>query len=487
MSRGSAFSALRWTLAGSVLQRAVGFVGLGIITRILAREIDGEALFGAWQQLVSLHMVAMVLLPIGFDQLLIRETGDRARYLRALRGAVWVLGHLIAVMVLSGHGLLARWLELGDRAHLLWFFPLILLVQVLRWGIKPLLTAELAFRRIASGEFLNTAVVMLGGAALLAFWREAAALYVAFALGELVETLWLWRGRDAASMMRVRENWREFTALARRHKRFCTVMGADQGVNTFSNNAPALLLGGLIGPGAVGLFGMANRLVTVPIYLLIGAVGRITLPALAGRPEEELQHRMLLALRAAAAFIPPVLLWLVFFAPVVVTVVLGRDWTAEATPVLQWLALNLLLQALFSPISVIDVLRDRPEVTLGWNVANLGVRAVALALAADRGVVAAIAAYSAASAAMWLVYGMLLAWLLRAGFGRFFGAWMRFIPLWGLLAGGFWACIQAVDGHALGAVGLSLLPAALYVALVRMADREAFGVLFRLAGQGTRA
>jgi len=283
-------------------------------------------------------------------------------------------------------------------------------------------------------------------------------------------------------MLAIRENWGAFRELVARHRRFCSVMAADQSFNAFSHNTPALLLGGLIGQGAVGLFGMANRLVTVPANMLIGAVGRVALPALAGRPEEEMQDRILLALRGAAAFIPPVLLWLAFFAPVVVRVVLGRDYDAAA-PLLAWLALNLLFQCLFSPISVIDVLRDRPDVTLAWNAACLAVRAAALWAFAPKGLLAALSAYAVASAAMWLVYGGLLGWLLRAGQARFFGAWARFAPLWGALALGFAACRLAAPLHPLAPLALSPLPAALYLAAAWWVDPRAAGLLRRLGSK----
>src|SRR5690606_5776867 len=107
--------------------------------------------------------------------------------------------------------------------------------------------------------------------------------------------LWfLWRGRDPMAMARVRESVAEFRALVVRHRKFCTVMPLDQGLNAFSHNIPIFLLGGLLGTAAAGHFAMANALVAVPVYLMIGAVGRITLPALAGRPEADIRHRILL-------------------------------------------------------------------------------------------------------------------------------------------------------------------------------------------------
>ncbi|MBI5154167.1 hypothetical protein HZA57_02935, partial [Candidatus Poribacteria bacterium] len=122
------------------------------------------------------------------------------------------------------------------------------------------------------------------------------------------------------------------------------------------------------------------------------------------------------------------------------------------------------------------------DVTMWWNAANLGVRAGVLAFGAHLGLQGAIAAWSLASAGMWLVYGLCLAWLLRAGIGRFFGSWLRYVPLWGGLCGGWWLCQRALGGDSVWALAASALPAGIYLGAVWFLDREAAGLLLRLAG-----
>lgn len=463
--------AARWMLAGASASRVAGFLGLAVVARLV-----DESMFGPYAQLVALHLAAQAVLALGFDQLVVREAGRRGPYARALRaavvaswlvvgGAAWLLREPLAAALSLG----------GFDAALLWFFPLVLGLQALKWAVRPLHAARLDFRRIGMGEFLNTVVLM--GAAIPLAWAapSAAALYLAYALAEAVEAAYLWRGAPMRSARRLGPSPRLLGLLLRRHRKFCAVMTADQGLNVSSNNAPALLLGGLLGPAAVGLYGVANRLITAPALLLLGAVGRVALPALAGRPEAELRARVLLALRASAAWLPPVLLWLAVFAPEAVRVVLGRDFEAAA-PLLKWLALNLLFQGLFSPISVLDVLRDRPEVTLAWNAACLAARCAALALAAPFGLEAAMAAWAVASAGMWLLYGIALGWLLGEGQRVFHAAWAKFVPLWIALGAGYWAC-----GWALGAWGalLAAVPFVAYAGACRMLDRGAADLLGR--------
>lgn len=482
MSKRSAIPAVRWVLAGSAFQRILGFVGVGIVSRLLAPQEDAEAIFGAFEQLVALHLVVAALLPLGFDQLVIRETRLRRIYIRALRGGVLATWAILAAAAVAFQPLIAAGLSLGARESLLLAFPAILLLQAVKWGIKPLLSAELAFRRISSAEAVNTAVFVTVGCGLLAIWPEAWALYAGYALGEALEAFLLWRGRKPGQLLDGGRNISAFRELLLRHKRFCTVMTADQGVNNFSNRSPSLLLAALIGPAAVGLFGFANRLISAPVFLLMSAVGRVTLPALAGLEEGELRRRTLLTLRASSALIPPVLIWFAIHAPAAVGLVLGMEWQASVSPLLQWLALNVLFQVLFSPVSVLDVLRDRPEVTLWWNVANLGVRAAALFFAAPYGVVAAIAAYSIVSALMWNVYGLLLGRLLGAGQFAFCFAWARYVPLWGVFALLTAAPIfqPGVTPFVAAFIGLGVY--GVHLGLLMLFDREMGGLLRRLAG-----
>jgi O-antigen/teichoic acid export membrane protein len=482
VTRPTPFSALRWTLAGSLVQRIASVAGLAIIARLLSAQESGKEIYGAYRQIISLHSVVFVLLPLGFNQLVVREAAGRDSYVRALRGALITAAAVVVVAVLAAQPMIARLLGLGGSAPLLWFFPLVVITQTIKLGIKPLLVAELAFRRINSGEFLNSIVMLFGGAALLVLRPASGMLYAAYAAGEVVEVLWLWRGRDLAAMSRIKESFAEFRARLGQHRRFCTFLTLDQVLNTLSSNAPALMLGGLIGQQAVGVFAMANALVGIPVLVLVGAIARVTFPALAGRGEASLQDSALRVLRGAAAFIPPVLLWLVFFAPAVAHLILGKSWAFDVAALLRWLALYLIFVSLFSPISSIDVLRDRPDVTLIWNIGLLSARAGALAWGARYSVETAIAAFAVASSIMWLIYGGVLAWLLRCGWARFFGAWLGFTPLWALAAAGWWVVCALMDPTGIPALIVSVVPALLYLTVLRIAAPQTFGLIRRLTG-----
>ncbi|MEQ8821565.1 MAG: oligosaccharide flippase family protein [Sumerlaeia bacterium] len=476
--RPSAFSAVRWILATSFVTRLLGLAGLAAVARLVSE--DG---FGAYRALASLHLVGLAVLPLGFDQLVVREASRRRAYAQGLVGALVAMAVACGAVVLLAHPLLAEIMGLaGERATLLWFVPLVLAIQALKTAIKPVLAAELAFRRIGFGEFLQTLTLWFGGLGLLAVLPETWALYVAFAAAEAIEAWFLWRGRWkswGAVLARPRQTARRFRALLRRHRRFCGVLAADQGLNIASAQAPALLLGGLIGPAAVAAFSSSNFLITLPLLLLVGALGRVVFPSLSGLSEDDLRARVYQALRGSAAFIAPFLIWLALFSATIVRAVLGPEWAEAAAPLVPWLAMYLLFVGVFSPISSLDVLRDRPEVGLFWNIAAVVLRAGAIVLGARWGVEGAIAAFAVVSAALWMVHGALMGWLLGEGQARFHAAWLRYVPLW-MAVGGAWWATRWLAGEGWLALALSPVAAAGYFGALWLLDRETAGLGLRL-------
>src|SRR5205085_12626423 len=121
-----------------------------------------------------------------------------------------------------------------------------------------------------------------------------------------------------------------------------------------------IALGSSISAATAGVFGVASMLLTMPMYFLLNALVRVTLPALAGLAEVELQRRVFIILRTSAAVTAPVLIWIAALAPSITWLALGKVWVADTVVIIRWLAVANILGALFAGISHLDVIRDRP-------------------------------------------------------------------------------------------------------------------------------
>lgn len=463
---GRAITAVRWTLLGSVLQRAITVLAVAALVRLLT-----ETEFGAYRQIVSLHLVLFVVLPLGFDQLYIREVARRDYFAVLMGGALTVAGVLIAAALLVGHRFVEAAMEFSGWHTMLWLSPVIILMQAWKLFYKTDLAARLEYRQIAVGEMLYAFTSGLGAVGLALAWPTAWSLYAAYAAAELAELYWL-RRASAMPIPPLRESLATFWRDARHWKRFGLFHCGMQVMNAVGGNAPVLIFGAAVSKAAAAAFSMGNYLVTIPIYILIGALHRVAYSALAGRTREQLKTPVLQILGMAAAFIVPVLIAIAALATPLVTVALGASWVEHTVPVLRWICLYCIFASLFSPVSSLDLLLDRPDYGFYWNIVATGARVAAVVVGLRYGVMEAVAAYAISSAAMWFVWGVLLARLLGAGQRVFHQTWLKFLPWWMGLGGMLWALVASF-GDA---------PQTSFVSLAALVAVSAIPVLLYLGG-----
>jgi len=457
--RSRAIHAVRWTLFGNVAQRLVTFGAVALLARLLT-----ETEFGAYRQLLSVHLVLFVLLPLGFDQLYIREITRRSRFATLLGGALAVTAGLLAIAGVAGHVLIVKWMDFGPWAGMLWLAPAVVGLQSWKLIYKADLAARLAYREISLGELLYAGVTSLVGVGLALIWPTAWSLYVAYGLAEFAELVWVRRvslvkfppiAKSVAFLWRHGGNWR----------RFGLFHSSNQVFNALGANAPTIILGAALSKAAAAAFSMANWLVTIPIYILIGALHRVAFSALAGRNREQLAGPVVQMLKLSAAFIVPVLIWVAVMAEPIVAIVLGEKWVDSTAPVARMLSMYCVFAALFSPVSSIDILLDRPDYGFYWNVAATIIRVGAIVLGLRYSVMDAVLWYALASAVLWLIWGIMLARLLGAGQWVFHRSWLMFVPLWFVLAALLAGAATLADNEWLILL-ISVIPAAIYAGLI---------------------
>jgi O-antigen/teichoic acid export membrane protein len=111
-------------------------------------------------------------------------------------------------------------------------------------------------------------------------------------------------------------------------------------INVFHDNLPQIILGHMLGFGAVGLFGRAASICQLPDRLFISVTQPVLLPALAqqARRAADLKPSYLQALTYMTALQWPILLCLAMLAYPAVRILLGGQWL-EAAPLVQIMAM----------------------------------------------------------------------------------------------------------------------------------------------------
>lgn len=313
---------------------------------------------------------------------------------------------LVAVLLSSGGGVLARWLGVGGLTWTRWLLPLGLLAAGINqaltyWAIRERRYVVIARTRVSqAGAQVVTQLIggLLGGG--------VAALLIGDVLGRSAGTVSLGRGVGTAKGWKTVSRSR-IAAVAKRYGKFPLLLGPAALINTAGLQLPAILLGAYYGASTAGLYALANRLIATPMKMIGEGIGQVFLAEAAriGRNDpvrlRRLYERTLVKLLAIGG----VAIGLVaLVGPHAFRLVFGREW-ASAGSYTQVLAIAYVGQFAVAPLSQTLNILERQDLQLTWDVIRLVLVWSAL-LVGKALSVQPIVAIGALAAVLCISYGM---------------------------------------------------------------------------------
>lgn len=356
----SVASNARWAAVSQAGRMGLRLLGLVILSRLLE-----PADFGLVAMATAVTAFAEVLRDMGTAGALIQrervedDTASTVFWFNAVTGlllsaAVFLLAPVIET-AFAAEGL-------ADILRVL--APLYLLVG-LSASHQALLERESRFRLLAVLEISSVAIGLVTAvvAALLgarAFSLVFQALAVALASNVLLWACSAFRPRLIWSRRRFGEVWS-----------FSGNLLAFNLVNFFSRNADDLIVGRVLGAGALGVYSLTYRVMMLPLQTLSFVSNRALFPVMSLRRFEPGAiaglHGRALAMIALVSAPLNAGLWLL--REPFVLVVLGEQWTA-AVPVLAWLAPVGFIQSLVSTTGTVLKSTGRTDLLLRLGVAG---------------------------------------------------------------------------------------------------------------------
>jgi O-antigen/teichoic acid export membrane protein len=336
---GEALSAgMRWS-AISTVGREVSRL---IFTVLLARIIGPEP-FGIVAQAMVYIGVVGLLLDQGFSSALIQ----RRRLEKDLPGAVVTVNLVIgAVLSLATLAVAPLWADFMSTPQLTLVLAVLapgLLIRAFAITPRALLLREMAFRRIGIadvgsalvGGVLGVVVAELGGS----YWALVVQTLSTDVL--LAVLLLLGAGRWPNLRLRVLRLIVGFSGRA---------FAAGLLINSVSRNIDSLLIGRYLGPEPLAFYGLANRLLLLPVRLVSTTIGGVLFPAFSRLAGDlgTLRTELARATRVIADLALPAMALVSAAAPQLIQVLFGKEWL-PAVPIVQVLALAGALQTVYQP------------------------------------------------------------------------------------------------------------------------------------------
>ncbi|HEX6102804.1 MAG TPA: lipopolysaccharide biosynthesis protein [Alphaproteobacteria bacterium] len=406
MSRtATALRSALWVMAESWLVRLVSLVAFLALARLLDPADFGiMALAGVYLTFCSF------VIDQGFGTALVQREDLEPGHLDAVFWAQLAIGAIVAAFTFAAAGWVARLFNEPGLAPVLQALAVFPAITALTLVQQAQLRRDLRFRALAIRHIVSAVIGAAIGIALAVLGYGVWSLVAQMLGGAAVGLLILWGA----------SRWRPRLAFSPRHFRELTGFGAavfgHELVWTLSYQVDKLLLGRFAGAGPLGLYTVAQRLVSIVGEVLVVGLQGIVVPVFARVQHDRpaLLRGLFRAYRLIAFITFPAFAGLALVAPELVPILLGGKWL-EAVPVVQASALPTLVYSLGFFLSNVLTAIGRPGLRLALTVLQAAASAVLVYLALPRGPAAVALAMGAAALLAYMVNALMLKRLIGLG------------------------------------------------------------------------
>lgn len=372
-----------WSACQNVAAKAINFCVFVVLARLLAPQDFG---------LVALVGVTLAFMQLfidqGFEEAIVQRDQVDGEHLDATFWFCVALGVFLVILIVASAPLVSRMFGEPRLQELLAVSSLAVFASSLGKVPSGLLRREFSFRTLALRQIFAAAV---GGAVgvLLALrgygaWSLIWRLVAESTTGLLV--LWIgsrWRPRFVFS-------WKHLKDILS----FGSPLMLTNLFNFFNARGDSLIIGYFLGPAALGLYSVAQRLFLLLLELVHGTINQVALSVFARLQKEpdRLKSAFLVAVRWTSLASFPLFMLLAVSAEQVVPAMFGNQWK-DAAPVVSVLSVGGLLFAVSYYNAGVMKALGKSGWVLGLVALNAVVNMAGFYIGASFGIVGVAAAY----------------------------------------------------------------------------------------------
>lgn len=406
--RQRTLTALGWSGGGQLVNQSVRFVIAIILARLLLPEH-----FGLVGMVFILTGFAATFGEMGLGAALIQRSEVDRDHLNAVFWTQVIAGCLLTLVFIAGAPLVARFFGEPVLTAITTVVAFQFILESLTIVQAAQLKRTMDFRTLATIE--TGAAVIAGGLGIgmalsgLGVWSLVGQSLGSSAIG----VAWLWAVSPWRPQLSFR--WSKLKDLLG----FGTHLMGFNVFNYWVRSADDLLIGRVVGSGALGVYSRAYALMLLPLTQISAVLGRVMFPALSSIQRERARVKAiyLRAIRSIALITFPMMVGLLVVADEFVLALLGPQW-AEVIPILRWFTLVGLVQSIGTTVGWIYQSQGRTDLMFRWGLGTGIVLLASFAVGIQWGTMGVVIAYV-------LVSGVLLPYPLFAIPGRLIGLSVR--------------------------------------------------------------
>ncbi|RPI02852.1 MAG: hypothetical protein EHM72_03095 [Calditrichaeota bacterium] len=394
-------------MSGTALAHLTTLLATPILTRLFAKESLGDL-----QLFLSTVTTFGVVASLKYEMaIVLPKENEEGNELAVLSLAVLGIFSLLFTLLLAVTGKhLLRLLNAESLQPYLYFIAVGVFLFGFWQALQYVLVRFKKFGVLATNKVIQVAAMNIITILLGFFWRTTMALFYAQLFGWAIAAYLVWIKSD----LHFRVTWRRLYFLAKEYIKFPTVNTALVFLNTFSMQLPVFMFSRYFGVEIVALYSMANRIVSIPLFMVGTSVQQVYFRAASeakhqGRDALLQVYRKTVRSLALFALLPLGILLL--FGPQIARVYFGQSY-AESGVYMQIITFWMLFQFINSPISATFTILDKQQIGFYLILISLVLRFVVMALyhSSARG---ALAALSLTAGLFYLFYNLTIFYFIK--------------------------------------------------------------------------
>lgn len=350
-------------MLGTIVSQGVPILASFVLTNWCVYKPED---FGLFQVYFSISMVGTVFMTMRYEMaIMLPEDKEDARHVFILSCVValaWSV--IILLIVLLFREQIATWLDAPKLSDSLFILPFTLLVigvyQSLNyWANRNKQYKRLSFSRIARST--NSSLLSIGFGFFIFF--KQLGLILGDSIGQASSALFLGGRmlRDEPHLFK-QVSRSKLKQMAFRYKQFPLFNVPSGLLEKLSGNMPALILLPFFGGAMVGLFGMSQRMISLPGSVIARAFGDVFRQTASEQYQvnKECKQLFLKTLKKLTILSLPVFTLLFFIVEPVFAFVFGEEWRVAGTYA-QLLMPMFALQFIVSPLSSMFLVAEQQK------------------------------------------------------------------------------------------------------------------------------
>ena len=318
--------------SGTVFAQSIYFLTTPILSRIYSPEN-----FGHFSVFVSIVSVVMIIATLTYEYaIVLPERDEVAVNLLSLTVLTSILTAVVTfILIVCGFDRFGQLFNLSGYSYYLWLLPIGVLGAGLEQSFSSWFTRKNRFKLLASFQVLQSSSATFLMVIMGIIKISPIGLIGGRVLGRIISLVYLcknwWKGYGHLINQAV--TIKEIKTQSRVYNKFLRYNFGAELINAFSQNVPILLLAYFFDATVVGLYGMAYKVVAIPMIIAAKSIQQVFYP----KANETYRNKGSLQKLLKNTTVGMIKVWIIpflilmLFGKIIFSIVFGHEWAMAGT------------------------------------------------------------------------------------------------------------------------------------------------------------